>query len=117
MEYTDKQFTADVLREAERQEAEFQASSRPFVAGKLEIEKLIQYWEKNRPKMAARLKKLGIMKEFAFTRINRADDRLEENLNAGMYITEAREDAAKIKLMWPEEMDEEYRAQSEEEAK
>ena len=115
MELTDKQFKQEIQAEAERYEEEFQALERPFMPGDGEVRDLIAYWEESRPKMVARLKKLGILQEFAIVSITRADDQLEKNLSSGMYITDARESAARNKLMWPEAWDEEAEEQTEDE--
>jgi hypothetical protein len=67
---------------------------------------LLAHWKTHRPKMYRRLKQMGIAKELAHVLINLHDDALQQNLNAGMPPTDAREQSEKAWLILePEDED------------
>ena len=62
------------------------------VGGPRETE-LINYWKDNRPKMTAKLNRMGILTETAYVLLNLADEAENKYLKAGMSLSDATEQA------------------------
>jgi hypothetical protein len=76
---------------------------------------MIAYWRAHRPKMTARLERLGILAEFAHVMETNRSNAEQQNRQAGMYWTDAAEQAEQAwTLMTPEAEDPEPTDDSEE---
>ena len=87
-----------VLGEVDRFEERWQMG----VGSPLEDE-LINYWKDNRPKMTAKLNRMGILAETAYVLLNLADEAENKYLKAGMSLPDATEQSqAEFLLREPE---------------
>ena len=87
-----------VLGEVDRFEERWQMG----VGSPLEDE-LINYWKDNRPKMTAKLNRMGILAETAYVLLNLADEAENKYLKAGMSLPDAMEQSqAECLLREPE---------------
>lgn len=98
----DKQFQAWVRKESRRLSQKTGAPGGPMQS------RMLEYWELYRPLMWARLQKMGIAKELAHVLDEKCEEAIRKNLAAGMYSTDAREEAEKDWLLLEPEEDEEY---------
>ena len=65
---------------------------------------MLEFWKLHRPKMWVQLNRLGIAKELAHVLDEKCQEAIRKNLAAGMYSTDAREEAEKDWLLLePEE--------------
>ena len=79
-------FRQCVLGEVDRFEERWQMGvGSPFE------DELINYWKENRPKMTAKLNRMGILAETAYVLLNLADEAENKYLKAGMSLSDATE--------------------------
>lgn len=102
----DRQMRENILAELRKYREELKTGERPFLNGRGKVMDLIRQWKDLRPKMVARLKKMGILKEYALVCLERRDDKLMSLRRAGMMETDAREEANQGLLLWDEADDE-----------
>lgn len=69
--------------------------------------RMLAYWKQNRPEMWERLLRMGIAKELAHVLDEKCEETIRKNLKAGMYLTDAREQAEQDWLLLEPENEEE----------
>ena len=97
----------EIMQEVQTLKAQFEAQQIATLPGTIAIKELLETWKELRPKMTAYYKKLGVLRGFAMTKLADADQAYQKNLQAGMYSTDAREQANQFLMEWSEQVDEE----------
>ena len=95
---SDTKFKAWVLKESRRLADDVMPMGSPTQR------QMLGFWKLHRPKMWAQLNRLGITRELAHVLDEKCQETIDKNLAAGMYSTDAREEAEKDWLLLePEE--------------
>ena len=95
---SDKKSKAWVLKESTR------LSDDVMPMGSPTQRQMLKFWKLYRPKMWMQLNRLVIAKELAHVLDEKYQEAIDKNLAAGMYVTDAREEAEKDWLLLePEE--------------
>ncbi len=95
----------EILDELNRYEEELELGERVIMNGPGRVRELISEWKHLRPKMVKKYQEMGILEEFALVCLERRDDARMRNMDAGMAITDAREEANQNLFLWDEEDD------------
>jgi len=95
----------DTLKELARYRQEVKDGVRPSLNGPAPVKELVRDWIRLRPEMVKRLRRMGILEEYARVCLERRDDKLAE-LRKVLYITDAQEEADQCLLRWDESLDE-----------
>lgn len=99
MDEATRQFVMWVRRES-------RALAHEWPMGGAAEEEMLRRWSRLRPKMMAELLRLGIAKQLAHVLENRRAEAVKRYLKAGMYLSDAREQAERDWLLNEPESDE-----------
>lgn len=97
----------EIIQQVQALKAKFEAKQIATLPGSQEVKDLVATWKELRPKMTAHYKKLGVLNKLAMKVLASADRAYLENLQAGMYSTDAREHANQFLMERSEQADEE----------